>query len=153
MTQITVNFNDKNNVRQGLTNVGEAIPGVLKADVKEAMEWAKWYASGGYPSGGYNGYNVAPPPNSGYQRTGIYGRSFRVVDNGYRSYTLTSNAVQDGRSYTPFVGGYADGSGQAGIHVGRWPKIKDAVTMAAGQLLKQAEESLRTLFSKEGIGL
>jgi len=101
-------------------------------------------------SGSGSGVDSAAPFHS---LTGTYGASFKVVDNGYRSFTLSSSAVQNGRDYTRYVGGAYDGSGQVRIHQGRWPRIVDAVSRQVDALVQRINQSLSDLFRGEAPGL
>ena len=149
-TQITVKTN-AGQVIQSFRRVGEAMPGTVKADVKAVMETARYEASG-YWTGGAS-YGVPEVPGQTYQRTGTYGASFKITDNGYRSFTLSSAAVQRGVDYTRHVGGDYAGQGQAAVHRGRWPLIFNAVSRQVAALVKNVEQSLTDLFNQGGFGL
>lgn len=138
-------------VRQSLHNLGDAIPKIGRRRFKQTMEQARYEASGGYTGGA--SYSIAAPPRPSYERTGTYGRSFGIRDNGGLSYTLQSDAVQRGNHYTTAVGGNASGQGQAAVHVGRWPKIADSVRKWLGQLLQDIEADLAAVLRQEGMGL
>lgn len=154
MTQVTVAIRDKK-VRQSLHVIGEAIPRVGKKRVKQAMDGAKADASGQFPRGSFSGYTVAPPAGSSYTRTGRYGKSFYVQQTSDKGYKLTSDAVDKyGRHYTPFVGGYANGTGQAAIHArrGGWMLIKDAVDKWVKILIREIKADLSQIIRGEGMG-
>lgn len=91
-------------------------------------------------------------PGQKYVRTGTYNRSFRFAGSAGK-YQIKSDAVQKGRHYTPFVGGYADGTGQAQIHAGRWTLIKDAVERAMDRVRRMAEEEFNRIINSGGQGL
>ena len=149
-TQITVQTN-AGQVAQSFKKIGKALPGAVKRDVKGVMDTAKYEASG-YWTGGAN-YGVPEVPGQSYRRTGTYGASFKVIDNGYRSFTLFSSAVQRGVDYTRFVGGDYAGQGQAAVHRGRWPLIFDAVSRQVQALIDKVERSIYDLFGGEAPGL
>lgn len=153
MTQITVAIRDKK-VIQSLHVIGEAIPRVSKKRVKEAMDGAKSDASGQFPRGSFSGYVVAPPAGSSYTRTGRYGKSFHVTPTGDKGYRLTSDAVYKGKHYTGYVGGNAQGQGQAAIHArrGGWMLIKDAVDKWVSILIREVKADLSQIIRGEGMG-
>lgn len=147
MTQITVKV-ISDQVMRGLRNIGQAIPTIGKKDVLAAMKRAKKTASANYPGGAHGGYDV-PPRN--YQRTGNYGRSFSIVQDGL-SVRLLSEAYRDGKPYSVLVGGDATGAGQAGIHAGRWPKLADAVDAEVETLLTEIDADLSKVIRTNGLG-
>ena len=110
-------------VRQSLKSLGEAVPEVTSRDVREAQLSARDEART-YP----------PEISPTYQRTGTYYNSFQVEPTDYASWRLTSDASQNGRPYTVYVGGNAEGYGQARVHFvvgdgGPVPRRDCAVTM------------------------
>lgn len=143
MTQITVTVDDQE-VRTQLERATLAVSRFPAAVIRPEMDTAKKRASGGYPGGGFSGYTVAPPTGSRYRRTGTYGKSFKVLagaNNQYsKSYTLVSNAVQRNRPYTKYVGGLANGSGQARIHARRWPLIAQVISDTIARIQQKARE-------------
>ena len=152
MTQITLKITNLDNVQRGIRTVGKAIPGIAKRNVRRAMERAKKVASGGW-SGGAN-YTIPLLPNQGYERTGLYGQSFQITEIGL-SVRLESNAIGErGQDYTTYVGGNAEGEGQAAIHAGRWPLIKDAVMAEVERsLIQEIDADLTRVIQQEGLGL
>lgn len=153
--QITVKIEDKK-VRQGVHNIGEAIPRIGKRRVKQAMDGAKADASGQFPRGSFSGYTVAPPAGSTYTRTGRYGKSFQVAatDSGM-GYKLSSDAIYKGNHYSVYVGGNAQGQGQAAIHArrGGWALIKDAVDKWVAILIREVKADLSQIVRGEGMGM
>lgn len=101
-------------------------PKIIRPAIAEGMEYARTY----------------PPtiPGQTYVRTGRYFRSFRITQSG-RAFTISSNAVHNNRKYSRYVGGYADGSGQASIHAGRWVLLRTAVQWAMSQIVRLADEA------------
>lgn len=134
MTQVSLKVSGGEVIVSRLRELTLAIDKLPKKEIKEEMEAAMEAA------------RLYPPelPNQKYIRTGTYYRSFKLRPNG-TGYTLSSDAVQKGRHYTPYVGGAADGTGQAIIHVGRWFRIKDAVSAAAERIRQRAEEKFRKI--------
>lgn len=101
-------------------------PNIIRPAIADGMEYARAY----------------PPeiPGQKYQRTGTYFRSFRITQSG-RAFTISSRAIQNRRNYSRYVGGYADGSGQASIHTGRWVLLRTAVQWAMSQIVRLAGEA------------
>jgi hypothetical protein len=138
-------------VRQSLRALGDVIPKVGRRRLKQILQSAKYEASGGWNGG--NSYSMAGAEKPSYQRTGTYGESYKIVDNGAVSYTLQSDAVQDGQHYTPFVGGNAAGTGQAFMHIGRWPLIGPTVEKWLRALVDDIEQDLSQFLRAQGIGM
>lgn len=148
MTQITAKI-IADQVQRGIRNIGQALPNIGKKHILAAMKRAKKTGSGGYSSGPYSGYNV--PPRGAYVRTGTYGKSFDVIQDGL-SVRLVSEAYRDGHPYSVFVGGDARGGGQASVHAGRWPKIADAVDAELDTLLTETDADLSRVIRQQGLG-
>lgn len=142
MTQVTLKVDGDKVLVSKLQEASLAIENLPKKEIKEemtaAMEQARTYP--------------AELPDQHYRRTLTYYRSFKLTPAG-RGYTLSSDAVQKGRHYTPFVGGYADSTGQARIHQGRWERIKFAVSAAAERIRQRAEEKFRKILESGPGGL
>ncbi len=138
--QITVKIED-GEVRQSLQRVGEALPHTTKRAMKQAMMLAMEEA------------RKYPPKRRGsrYQRTGTYFRSFKILENEARSITMKSDAQQKGRRYTRYVGGFSDGTGQAGIHKGRWKIIAKAVSEWVVWLTKRIITDTEAILRREGL--
>ena len=131
--------------------VDDAIPGIVNAEIEGLMLEAQKAASGNYPRGSVQGYNVPLRRGQKYIRTGRYGRGFVVVKTGYktkRAYSLI-NPVP----YAPYVGGNASGQRQAKIHAGRWPLIASAVNQQAIKLTDQINTRIKKAIRAEGMGL
>jgi hypothetical protein len=150
MTTISVDVQDKA-VRLSLEKLGRAVPGISDDEIQAGLPEVVKEAAGGY-SGGAS-YAVPPPPGSTYVRTGNYGRSTFWEKNGF-TYVIRNEAYRSGREYGRYVGGKADGSGQAGIHAGRWPRIIDVVRKwAEEKLVQKIEAGLSEFIRREGLGL
>ena len=147
MTQVSLRVDDER-VRLGLYRLGQTLPNVTKAAVRKGMKAVKKEASGGYSGG--NSYRVPERQGQKYIRTGEYGKSFDVVEEGL-TFKLKSDAVQNGRRYTRYVGGYADGTGQSWFHRGRWPLIRDVVLRFAMSLTQELEAAIKR--GIEAVGL
>lgn len=138
MTQITVEIDDnevKSVVKNSILAVEKLPKKVFRAEIETAKAEAAKY----------------PPetPKQVYVRTGTYGRSFKIepVGSGYR---LISDARQKGRRYTKYVGGLADGSGQAKVHAGRWVLIADAMRRAVERIVAKGDEYFRAVMERNG---
>ncbi len=141
MTQITVNVDDSEvrSVAGNLILAVETLPQkVIKDAVKEGVEGARKY----------------PPTLAGqrYQRTGTYGRSFKIESVG-KGYRMVSDARQKGRRYTKYVGGLADGSGQASIHAGRWELIRTTAQGIISNIVQISEEMFNRIANGQPGGL
>lgn len=132
MTQITVKLTGADNVQVGLSTLGAALPNLVNDNVAEIMESARYEASGGWSGG--NSYTVPEVYGQTYIRTGVYGRSTYVVQDG-RSYRLLSEAP-----YAVQVGGDSTGAGQGRDFIGRWPNIAQVVTKWADTLTKKLDD-------------
>lgn len=132
-------------VRQSLKQVGDAIPKIGFRTLWRLMTNAKERAQK-YPD---------ELPDQHYIRTGIYGRSFKLVKlgTGIIGARIESDAVQKGRHYTVFVGGNAIGYGQAEIHAGRWTLIKDAVDQeVVRNMVTEVEADMGDVLQMQGMG-
>lgn len=132
----------------GLLELANKLPFIGKKRMLAALEEARDVA------------RTYPPelPNQRYRRTGRYYASFKITDDagkGMRGarYILSSNAYQKGRYYTRYVGGLADGTGQAKIHQGRWAIIRDVVLEQLQKLVQGIEFDIRDALRNLGIGL
>ena len=140
--QITSRLED-GQVRRSLKNIGMAIPRLTQRRLESGLKRAK------------KRITTYPPelPRQVYVRTGNYGRSWAITQTGM-SFTLQGRAIgKGGRDYTRFVGGYADGSGQAEIHAGRWTLAATAVDDELRQITNAIEVDLSAVIQNEGIGL
>jgi hypothetical protein len=144
VTQLSIKVKD-HEVRTVNENLGLAIKRLPNGVMRPIMDEATKEASGGYAGG--NSYAV-PGTGGGYVRTGRYGAGTKLHHTGGQSYRLEQTA-----SYSRYVGGYADGSGQARIHQGRWPKLRDVVSRAAEKIVKAAEEAFREVIMRGPGGL
>jgi hypothetical protein len=92
------------------------------------------------------------PAKGRYERTGRLGRSWAILrtedDNGYR---LENNARYKGKRYPRFVVGGADGTGQAWMHKGRWPLVRDVTDEETAKLPDEIEEKIRMVARAEGV--
>jgi len=151
--QISVKITGLDNIQRGVRTFAKALLGIGKRHLRRALERGRRTATGDYPRGAYSGYSVPPPPQSGYARTGTYGRAFDIVESGL-TVRLEGRAISPrGQDYTALVGGYADASGQAGIHRGRWPLIARAVEAELAPLSAEMDAELSDVLRQEGIGL
>lgn len=142
MTQITLKVEGSDVLVSKFKEATLAIENLPKKEIKEEMT-AALEAARTYPD---------ELPNQGYVRTFTYYRSFKLTPAG-KGYTLSSNAQQKGRYYTRYVGGMADGSGQARIHIGRWPRIKYEVSAAVERIRLRAEQKFRDILGSGPGGL
>jgi len=142
MTQISVRLDGDTQIRRGLNHFSQTLKPLTKRIIKTAMERAK------------KKVQHYPPerPGQAYVRTGAYGRSFALNENGL-TYTLESDVMQQGRRYTVYVGGRADGSGQAWMHAGRWKLIRQAVDEEIDPLVREVNDEIKHEIREQGLGL
>lgn len=153
MPQISIRVDGNVKVGAGMKALGNAIEDISDDELQAGLEAATQEARGGWPAGGHTGYTVAPPPNSGYERTGNLGRSTTWEIYG-RSYRIQSNAIsQRGRAYSKYVIGDGRGEGQAKIHLGRWPVMYQVALKWAEKLINKIDNRIRRKAAEEGIGL
>ena len=110
----------------------------------EAMRRAK-QASVSDPAGGP--YTV---PERGYIRTGNLSASTYLEEDGL-SFRIKSEAMRDGRPYSVYVIGSADGYGQAQVHVGYWKPLRESVDEQVEKLMEDLDKDLQD--SAEALGL
>lgn len=146
MTQITVKIDGDEQVTVGLKKLGAAIPALSARAVRAALQKAKEEASAQWPVAAYAGYGVAYRPGQKYKRTGRYGANFRIERNGSQNYTL-----QNRTPYAPYVGGDSTGAGQAWMHEGRWPVVREVVEKFVTPMVEEIEHAIDD--SAEALGL
>jgi len=142
MTQISVRLEGADTVRRGLNNFSKTLAPLTKKIIKVAMERAR------------KKIIRYPPerPGQTYVRTGTYGRSYALNESGL-TYTLVSDAVSPtGTRYTRYVGGMADGSGRAWMHVGRWKLAREAVDEEIDPLVAEINAEIKREAREQGIG-
>ncbi len=151
MSQISIRLTGNDKIRVGLRNVGQALPDLTKDQIRTGLQGAKFEASGGY-TGGAN-YNVPERSGQSYQRTGSYGKGFDLIEEGMTFRLRTGAYDAKGRDHAEYVGGRADGSGQAWMHAGRWPVIAKVIEKWVRGMLAGLDAGIRNLLNREGIGL
>lgn len=147
MTSITVRSNGKS-IFLGLQRYGEKLTDTVDENMQEGMEEAAKEARGGYPDGTQGGYNVAR--RGSYERTGNLGASSYMQRNGM-SYQFVSAAYRNGKPYNTYVLGDGYGSGQAWMHVGRWPIAYRVIEKYVNTITKRISDDIDAL-SVTGIG-
>lgn len=151
MPQISIRIDGNVKVGAGMRALGNAIEDITDEELQDGLDAATKEAAGGYSGG--NMYQVPPPPNSGYERTGNLGRSTTWEIAG-RSYRIQSNAVSPrGRAYSKYVIGDGRGEGQARIHIGRWPIMYQVALKWAEKLINKIDNRIRRKAAEEGLGL
>lgn len=161
MTSITVKV-EAGKVTQSLTNIGEAAPRIVNADIEQAMDAAvgelqqpgdpitypvhwdserqrrAFFATDGFGRG-------IPT-----KRTGAYQEGWHVTKTGSgtaRAYTV-SNPVK----YARYVGGAAYGK-QSNIHAGRWKVARDIIRAHAEAMLTKVRADVHNTVHSGGYGL
>jgi hypothetical protein len=123
-------------VRQGLENLRAEIPKVAKSRMWAAMLLIRrklFYTQ------------TRPPrrPKQKYIRTFTLMRGYRIGKSSPTSYFFKSTAP-----YTVYVIGGARGEGQATIHSGRWPLMRDVVEWVMARLPKSVAQGIRLVSRK-----
>ncbi len=137
MTQVSVRIEGADKIRKGLNEFQRnAAGGVTKNVLRRFMELAQHMA---VPYRGGNRYDV---PARRYERTGNLGRSTTLIEKGL-TFTIVSRAYRNGRAYSEYVIGKADGTGQAGVHVGWWTTLRDAVDAYMDKMLADLDAALQ----------
>ena len=129
-------------IQLGIRSLGMALPDIVNDDVKEAMELA---AKMSIPYRGGNVYDVPTLP--GYERTGNLGRSVMVWQRG-ATHVIEVKAYRRGREYTNYVVGDREGQGQAGVHVGRWTPMREAVDLYLDRLVDTTDQHIQEAIDK-----
>ncbi len=162
MPQISITVSSQK-VVQSLTNLGQAMPGLVNADIEAVLEQTRAeLAQPGSPSVSpvlwdsekqrrayfaTDGFGHGIP----YVRTGAYEQGFVVQKTGsntYRQYKIVNK-----QSAAKYVGGDAMGGSQSRIHRGRWPLMFQVVRDKAVQLLSAAQDAVHSAIRDSGIGL
>lgn len=141
--QISVKLTGAGNIQIGLRKLAQALPDLANDDVENALELARHEASGWWSGG--NSYAVSETSGQTYVRTGAYGRLTYVEQDG-AAFRLVSEAA-----HSEFVGGDADGEGQAWMHVGRWPVRAVVVRRYAETLTGDIDNRIQE--AAEAVGL
>lgn len=145
MTQVTVRIEGADRLRAGLNRWLTTIQTVTHEIIRAAMERAM------HESVPYQGGNSYAVPERGYVRTGNLGSNTLLIQEGL-SYRIESHAYnRSGEPYSPHVIGRADGSGQAGVHVGYWTPLREAVDQELDTLTEDLNQAFQD--SAEAIGL
>lgn len=144
MTQLSVRLIGADHLQVGFNRYVRTVQPITKEQTLEAMRRAK-KRSVSDPSGGP--YSV---PERGYIRTGNLSASTYLVTDGL-SVRIESNAYQDGRAYSTYVVGNADGGGQAYMHKGWWVPLRQSVDDELETLEKDIDAKLGE--SAEALGL
>lgn len=140
MIQMSARIENDKAVRVSLGKWQRTLRPVTVAEMEAAMDRAAYKA---IPWNGGGNYNVEP--RGTYQRTGNLGASTSLVVDD-RAVRIKIEAP-----YAAFVVGRFDGSGQVGIHEGRWTKLKVAVDDEIAQLIQDVESELQQ--AAEAVGL
>ena len=149
-------------VSLGLEKLGNALPGVVNADIEQALTNAQYELQQPgspikYPVQwdsekqrrayfATKGFGAGIP----YQRTGAYEAGWTVAKTGYklnRAFTL-----RNAKKAAPFVGGDAEGK-QSKIHRGRWPVAALVIKRHVTQMLVNVAQSVHDAIRNAGFGL
>lgn len=139
--QITIQVRNAELVGKGLANIRAEIPRISQRTIEKAAN-AIIKIMRVYP---------APPAGSRYVRT------YRLRDawkakRSITGYTVMADPVSRyGTHYGRYVVGYADATGQAWMHVGRWNLLRDVVEQQVEKLPPMVEEHVRLVARSEGL--
>lgn len=141
MTTFTVRVTQ--NVQLGLEKIGRAILEITDEEIEAGLAEATKEAAGGWPDGAIRGYDVELTRHGekNYVRTGDLGAGTTWVREG-RSFRIVSNAYsrRTGQAYNVGVQGDAQGSGQWGIHVRRWPLLAEVARKWGKTMVESIEK-------------
>lgn len=140
MVQITINVKNAQLVAKGLANIRAEIPKISELTIKKAAD-ASVKIMKVYPP---------PPANTRYTRTFKLRDSFKVT-RATNGYTIKADPVQKGKHYGRYVIGYADGTGQARIHTGRWKLLRDVAEQESDKLPPMVAEHIKMTARKNGL--
>ena len=144
MPQFSIRLIGADKLQVGFNKYAQSVRTITRDDAREAMRRAK-QASVSDPAGGP--YTV---PERGYIRTGNLSASTYLEEDGL-SFRIKSEAMRDGRPYSVYVIGSADGYGQAQVHVGYWKPLRESVDEQVEKLLEDLDKDLQD--SAEALGL
>ena len=144
MTQLSIRWIGLDTLQVGFNRFVKSVPEITRERNREAMRRAKKRSVSDPPGGAYS------VPERGYVRTMNLSASTYLEEDGL-SVRIVSNAMRDGRPYSGYVIGDAEGYGQAGIHQGYWTTLRDAVDDEVEELVKDIDEKLSE--SAEALGL
>ena len=145
MTQLSIRIIGLDKLQIGFNRFAQSVRPLTRELTREAMRRAKKRSVSDPPGGAYS------VPERGYLRTGGLSASTYLQENGL-TVTIVSNAVsREGRPYSTYVVGNADGYGQANIHQGYWTTLRDAVDDEVEDLVRDIDEKLGE--SAEATGL
>ena len=138
--QISIKTKNAEVVRQGLEDLSAELPRIGRRRLYAAMNRITREMEG-YPP---------ERPGQRYKRTGLLGASWDVkrLDNGYM---ITNDARRKGRTYGHYVVGDAYGAGQAWMHKGRWPKLRDVVDAEIEKLPDAVSDEIKLVARRAGL--
>jgi hypothetical protein len=139
--QLTIQVRNAELVGKGLANIRAAIPKISEATIKKSAN-AVIRRMKIYPP---------PPSKSKYVRTYRLQRSWRAKRSA-TGYTISADPVSKyGVRYGRYVVGFADSTGQAWMHVGRWNLLRDVLEDEVSKLPPMVEEHIRLTARREGL--
>lgn len=144
MTTVSIRLVGADKLQIGFNKFAQSVRTITRDDAREAMRRAKKRSVSDPPGGAYS------VPERGYLRTGNLSASTYLAEDGL-SFRIVSEAVHDGRPYSTYVIGNADGYGQANIHAGYWTPIRQSVDEEIEELVVDIDAHLGE--SAEALGL
>jgi hypothetical protein len=144
MPQFSIRLIGADKLQVGFNRFAQSVRTITRDDAREAMRRAKQRSVSDPPGGAYS------VPERGYVRTMNLSASTYLETDGL-STRIISNAMHDGKPYSEYVIGGADGYGQANVHAGYWTPLRTSVDDEVEKLLVDVDEHLQE--SAEALGL
>jgi hypothetical protein len=146
--KISIRF-EGDDVKLSARKFGKLLPEITDEVIAERLARLKKTVSGGYSGG--NSYIVPLRARQRYIRTGNYGRSVYVEQEGL-TYRIRADAYSPrGYNYGPRLVGNANGAGQAWWAAGRWPNALAEAETELTPMVTELDKRLQA--GAESVGL
>jgi hypothetical protein len=156
--KLTVAVKGAELVRKGLQDLAAEIPKIGRQQIRVVMERIKRRMQEYPPEPAGQSVSSAHailgtvyrPARRRYQRTGKLGASWAIEDTG-TGYRIENNAARRGKLYGQYVVGDAYGTGQAWMHRGRWPLLRDVVEEEVEKLPPEIDKHISLAARRVGL--
>lgn len=139
--QITIQVRNAQLVGKGLANIRAEVPRISERTIKQGAD-AIVRRMKVYPSA---------PAGSRYTRTYKLQNAWRVSRSA-TGFTVSANPTgRNGKPYGRYVVGFADGGGQAWMHVGRWNLLRDVTEEEVNKLPPMVEDHIHLVARQQGL--
>jgi hypothetical protein len=138
--QLSVQILNAEIVRKGLEDLHAEIPKIGRLQIRRTME-AIVKTMKVYPSA---------PAGSRYVRTYKLRDSWRITQT-VTGYKVSADPTNKGRRYGRYVVGFADGDGQAWMHVGRWSLLRDVMEREIDKLPPAVSNEISMVARAKGL--